>query len=94
MPTFLPEALSGRVRELRAIGDVSADLPAHCGLAITGEPGMGKSTLIRAAGPRARRDGVRVMAISPVPEHRDQPGAVLRPEPGPRGTAIKLVTHV
>jgi DNA-binding CsgD family transcriptional regulator len=78
MPTLPLDALSGRVRELRAVRDLSADLAAHCGLVIAGEPGMGKSSMMRAAGRLAGEQGVRVIAVTPIPAHRDRPGAVLR----------------
>jgi len=78
MPTLPLDALSGRVRELRAVRDLSADLPAHCGLLLTGEPGIGKSSMLRAAGRLASEQGVRVIAISPIPAHRERSGAVLR----------------
>lgn len=63
-----PFLTSGRIEALRAIGDLLSRLVVGKGsrVAITGEPGTGRTTLLDAAQAAARSRDVRVVRASPV----------------------------
>jgi DNA-binding CsgD family transcriptional regulator len=69
--------IHGRDRELSVLDSVVADLPHHEGLVVAGEPGIGTSALLAAAGRRASQRGVRVLAARGLPRTRDRPLAAL-----------------
>jgi DNA-binding CsgD family transcriptional regulator len=67
----------GRDRELRALEGLIVELSANAGLLLAGEPGIGTSTLLDAAGRRATAQGVRVLSARGVARDRDRPAAGL-----------------
>ena len=72
------EAIVGREVELAAVAsflDASEDLPAA--LVIDGEPGIGKTTIVRAALQAAASAGLRALAIRPAAAEVELPYAAL-----------------
>ncbi|MER6084509.1 LuxR C-terminal-related transcriptional regulator [Streptomyces sp. NPDC001833] len=70
-------AFVGRTAEtgelLKAVGELRAGLGRA--VAVTGEPGIGKSTLLAAVAARARADGIPVVPVEAVTDATPRPGA-------------------
>src|SRR3954447_192232 len=70
--------LVGRARELRRLHDLLAVLPQHGGgLLLRGEPGIGKSALLKAAAASATERGLRVLRTTGVQSEARLPFAGL-----------------
>ncbi|XVU29082.1 AAA family ATPase [Actinoplanes sp. CA-054009] len=98
----MSDRLFGREDDLRVL----ADLMDSGGSAVaTGDPGSGKSSLVRAAIELARRRGRRVLAVTPTPFEQGLPFAGLaeliaqcpegadRDLPGPQRRALAVALH-
>jgi DNA-binding CsgD family transcriptional regulator len=60
-------ALVGRESEIKVLADLLDHVRAHGGsLVVTGEPGVGKSALLREASAHARRGGLSVLSVTGV----------------------------
>jgi hypothetical protein len=87
-----PPLLIGRRRELEALSEIIAKAPAHGqAVVIEGDPGIGKSALLAAAGEAARARGFRVLTVFGIESEAQLPFAglhqMLRPV---LGTAQRL----
>jgi len=79
-----PPALIGRRRELEALSEIIATASAHGqAVVIEGDPGIGKSALLAAAGEAARARGFRVLTVLGIESEAQLPFAglhqILRP---------------
>lgn len=76
--------LFGREPELRVLGDLIDQVRDRGGaLAVTGEPGVGKSALLRQASVHAREAGMLVLTVSGVQSESLLPFAGLHQLLGP-----------
>jgi DNA-binding CsgD family transcriptional regulator len=69
--------IRGREQESTYLASLGADLNAVPGLVLTGEPGIGKSAMLREAQLSPGWDGVHVVAAIVVPDHLARPLSVL-----------------